>query len=290
MATQIGSGLTGVLYILDEPSIGLHQRDNKRLIHTLENLRDLGNTVIVVEHDAETIESADFVVDVGPGAGEQGGELVAAGSLDDIKACPRSITGQYLSGRRYIPVPAVRREPNCNWLKIVGASEHNLKNIDVQIPLGVFVCVTGVSGSGKSTLVNDILYRQLAHDLHGAHTTAGRHGGILGKEHLDKVIAIDQVPIGRTPRSNPATYTGAFDPIRELFSLTPEARMRGYKPGRFSFNVRGGRCEACRGDGILKIESFSSDVYVPCEVCKGKRYNRETLEIKIKARVADVLR
>ena len=291
LATQIGSGLTGVLYILDEPSIGLHQRDNKRLLQTLKDLRDLGNTVIVVEHDAETMGAADFLVDVGPGAGEQGGEVLAAGPLKDIKACPRSITGQYLSGRRRIPVPLARRELNGNWLTVVGAAEHNLKDIDVRIPLGVFVCVTGVSGSGKSTLVNDILYRQLAHDLHQARQPAGRHKDILGKEYLDKVIAIDQAPIGRTPRSNPATYTGAFDPIRELFSLTPEARMRGYKPGRFSFNVRGGRCEACRGDGILKIEMhFLPDVYVPCEVCKGKRYNRETLEIKYKGKsVADVL-
>ena len=285
LATQIGSGLTGVLYILDEPSIGLHPRDNKRLLQTLKDLRDLGNTVIVVEHDAETMGAADFLVDVGPGAGEQGGEVLAAGPLKDIKACPRSITGQYLSGRRRIPVPLARRELNGNWLTVVGAAEHNLKDIDVRIPLGVFVCVTGVSGSGKSTLVNDILYRQLAHDLHQARQPAGRHKDILGKEYLDKVIAIDQAPIGRTPRSNPATYTGAFDPIRELFSLTPEARMRGYKPGRFSFNVRGGRCEACRGDGILKIEMhFLPDVYVPCEVCKGKRYNRETLEIKYKGK------
>lgn len=291
LATQIGSGLTGVLYILDEPSIGLHQRDNKRLLQTLQDLRDLGNTVIVVEHDAETMAAADFLVDIGPGAGEQGGEVVAAGSLNDIKACPQSLTGQYLSGRRCIPVPTVRRQPQGNWLTILGAAEHNLKGIDVQIPLGVFVCVTGVSGSGKSTLVNDILYQRLARDLNKARRQPGRHDDILGEENLDKVIAIDQTPIGRTPRSNPATYTGAFDPIRELFSLTPEARMRGYKPGRFSFNVRGGRCEACRGDGILKIEMhFLPDVYVPCEVCKGKRYNRETLEVKYKGKsIADVL-
>ncbi|NMA54937.1 MAG: excinuclease ABC subunit UvrA [Firmicutes bacterium] len=291
LATQIGSGLTGVLYILDEPTIGLHQRDNQRLLKTLKDLRDLGNTIIVVEHDAETMAAADFLLDIGPGAGEQGGYLVATGSPEQVKACSRSITGQYLSGKRSIPVPFSRRQPGDQWLEVVGAAEHNLKNIDVKIPIGLFVCVTGVSGSGKSTLVNNILYRQLAQDLHQARKPAGRHREITGREYLDKVIAIDQAPIGRTPRSNSATYTGAFDPIRELFSLTADARMRGYKPGRFSFNVRGGRCEACRGDGILKIEMhFLPDVYVPCEVCKGQRYNRETLEIKYKGKnIADVL-
>ncbi|HKM38976.1 MAG TPA: excinuclease ABC subunit UvrA [bacterium] len=291
LATQIGSGLTGVLYILDEPTIGLHQRDNKRLLKTLEDLRDLGNTVIVVEHDLETMVTADYLVDVGPGAGEQGGQVVVEGPLDKIKSCPESITGQYLSGKRQIPIPLARRQPGEKWLQVSGAAEHNLKNIDVEIPLGLFTCVTGVSGSGKSTLVNDILYRRLAQDLHRARKAPGPHKDILGQEYLDKVVAIDQAPIGRTPRSNPATYTGVFDPIRELFSLTPEAKMRGYNPGRFSFNVRGGRCEACRGDGILKIEMhFLPDVYVPCEVCKGKRYNRETLDIKYKGKnIADVL-
>ncbi len=291
LATQIGSSLVGVLYILDEPSIGLHQRDNARLIDTLKRLRDLGNTLIVVEHDEETMRAADYVVDIGPGAGEHGGEVVAAGPLKDIINCKRSITGQYLSGEKQIPVPLIRRPGNGKRLTIKGAREHNLQDIDVTFPLGIFNCVTGVSGSGKSTLINEILYKTLAHKLHRAKGKPGECEEIGGIENLDKVIEIDQSPIGRTPRSNPATYTGVFDSIRELFSQTTEAKMRGYKPGRFSFNVKGGRCEACRGDGIIKIEMhFLPDVYVPCEVCKGARYNRETLEVKYKGKnISDVL-
>lgn len=292
LATQIGSALVGVLYILDEPSIGLHQRDNCRLINSLKGLRDLGNTLIVVEHDEEMIRAADYIIDVGPGAGAHGGEIVVAGKLPTITACPSSLTGAYLSGRRRVPVPATRREGNGHWLKIKGAREHNLKNFDVAIPLGCFVGITGVSGSGKSTLVNDILYPVLATKLNRATTlTPGDHQTIEGINLLDKVINIDQSPIGRTPRSNPATYTSVFDDIRTVFTGTPDAKVRGYKPGRFSFNVKGGRCEACTGDGIIKIEMhFLPDVYVPCEVCKGKRYNRETLEVKFRGKtIADIL-
>ena len=290
LATQIGSGLVGVAYILDEPSIGLHQRDNDKLLKTLTHLRDLGNSVIVVEHDEDTMMAADCIVDIGPGAGEHGGKVVAVGTAEEIMKCEDSITGAYLSGRRSIPVPPERRQPT-GWLKVRGARENNLKNVDVDIPLGVMTCVTGVSGSGKSSLVNEILYKSLAKKLNRARTIAGAHDGIDGVDQLDKIIAIDQSPIGRTPRSNPATYTGVFDLIRDLFAATPDAKAKGYSKGRFSFNVKGGRCEACSGDGIIKIEMhFLPDVYVPCEVCGGKRYNRETLEVKYKGKsIYDVL-
>ena len=290
LATQIGSGLVGVAYILDEPSIGLHQRDNDKLLATLKHLRDLGNSVLVVEHDEDTMREADYIVDIGPGAGEHGGEVVAAGTAQEIMVNPDSITGAYLSGRKKIPVPDHRAVPS-GWLKVTGARENNLKNIDVKIPLGIMTCVTGVSGSGKSSLINEIVYKRLARELNRARTIPGKHKDIKGMEQLDKVIAIDQSPIGRTPRSNPATYTGVFDLIRDLFAATPDAKARGYKKGRFSFNVKGGRCEACSGDGILKIEMhFLPDVYVPCEVCHGKRYNRETLEVKYKGKsIYDVL-
>ena len=291
LTTQIGSALSGVLYVLDEPSIGLHQRDNDKLIATLKNLRDLGNTVIVVEHDEDTMRSADYIVDVGPGAGVHGGEIVAAGSVKDICKAKRSITGDYLSGRKRIEVPQIRRPGNGNFLTVKGARENNLRNIDVKFPLGEFVCVTGISGSGKSSLINEILYKTLACELNGARSRAGKCDGVEGLEFVDKVIGIDQQPIGRTPRSNPATYTGVFNDIRTVFSQTQDAKMRGYGPGRFSFNVRGGRCEACEGNGILQIEMhFLPDVYVPCEVCKGARYNRETLEVKYKEKtISDVL-
>ena len=291
LATQIGSSLVGVLYILDEPSIGLHQRDNAKLIDTLKGMRDIGNTLIVVEHDEETMLNADYIVDIGPGPGEHGGEVVFAGTPEEIMTDEKSITGKYLSGREYIAVPAKRRETGENWLQIRGARANNLKNVNVDIPLGVFTCVTGVSGSGKSSLVNEVLKKTLLRDLNRARTRPGEHDEILGIDKLDKIIDIDQSPIGRTPRSNPATYTGLFDLIRDVFAQTPDAKMRGYTNGRFSFNVKGGRCEACRGDGILKIEMhFLPDIYVPCEVCGGKRYNRETLEIKYKGKtIADVL-
>lgn len=290
LATQIGSGLVGVAYILDEPSIGLHQRDNDKLLQTLMKLRDLGNTLIVVEHDEDTMLAADYIVDIGPGAGSHGGEVVAKGTAKQIMRCKKSVTGDYLSGRRKIPVPATRREPN-GWFTVHGARENNLKNIDVSFPIGVMTCVTGVSGSGKSSLVNEILYKNLAKTLNRARCIPGDSDGIEGMELLDKVIDIDQSPIGRTPRSNPATYTGVFDMIRDLFAATPDAKMKGYKKGRFSFNVKGGRCEACRGDGIIKIEmNFLPDIYVPCEVCDGKRYNRETLDVKYKGKsIFDVL-
>ena len=291
LATQIGSSLMGVLYILDEPSIGLHQRDNDKLLATLRNLTDMGNTLIVVEHDEDTMYAADYIVDIGPGAGIHGGEIVCCGDVEKIKKCKNSVTGQYLSGKRKIPVPEKRRDGNGHFLAIRGAFENNLKNIDVDIPLGKFVCVTGVSGSGKSSLVNEILYKKLAAELNGAKTFAGKHKEIKGTEYLDKVINIDQSPIGRTPRSNPATYTGVFTDIRDLYAQTQDAKIKGYAPGRFSFNVAGGRCEACQGDGIVKIEMhFLSDVYVPCEVCKGARYNRETLDVKYKGKsIYDVL-
>lgn len=291
LATQIGSGLMGVLYILDEPSIGLHQRDNSKLLKTLRNLTDIGNTLIVVEHDEETIYAADHIVDIGPGAGIHGGEIVAEGSVDDIKACKESITGSYLRGERKIPVPKKRRHGNGKKIEIIGASENNLKEIDVAFPMGQFICVTGVSGSGKSSLVNGVLYKNIAAKMYHGKGRPKNCKEIRGIEHIDKIINIDQSPIGRTPRSNPATYTGVFTPIRELFAQLPESKVRGYNKGRFSFNVKGGRCEACSGDGIIRIEMhFLSDVYIPCEVCKGRRYNRETLEVKYKGKsIYDVL-
>ncbi len=291
LATQIGSSLVGVLYILDEPSIGLHQRDNEKLLGALRHLTDVGNTVIVVEHDEDTMFVADHIIDIGPGAGIHGGKVVAEGTVDEIMASEESITGQYLSGRKVIPAPKERRKPNGKWIKILGAKENNLKNLNVDIPLGVFTCVTGVSGSGKSTLINEILYKRIAQDINRAKTKPGAHKDIKGLEHIDKVIEIDQSPIGRTPRSNPATYTGVFDDVRDIFAQTTQAKMKGYQKGRFSFNIKGGRCEACSGDGIIKIEMhFLPDVYVPCEVCKGRRYNRETLEVKYKGKtIADVL-
>ncbi|NOV00428.1 excinuclease ABC subunit UvrA [Paenibacillus planticolens] len=291
LATQIGSSLMGVLYILDEPSIGLHQRDNTRLIQTLEHMRNLGNTLIVVEHDEDTMMAADYIIDIGPGAGIHGGQVIAQGTPTELMADDNSLTGQYLSGKKFIPIPAARRKPNGKWIEVKGAKENNLRNVSAKVPLGVFTCVTGVSGSGKSTLINEILFKTLARDLNGAKVRPGEHKEIIGLEHVDKVIDIDQSPIGRTPRSNPATYTGVFDDIRDVYANTNEAKVRGYKKGRFSFNVKGGRCEACRGDGIIKIEMhFLPDVYVPCEVCKGKRYNRETLEVKYKGKsISEVL-
>ncbi|MFT9497888.1 excinuclease ABC subunit UvrA [Anaerosolibacter sp.] len=291
LATQIGSSLVGVLYILDEPSIGLHQRDNEKLLKTLRNLTDLGNTLIVVEHDEDTMFAADHIIDIGPGAGANGGQIIAQGTVDDIMNCEDSITGQYLRGKKKIEIPEMRREPNGKWLEVVGAKENNLKDLTVKIPLGLFVSVTGVSGSGKSTLINEILYKKLSMELHRAKSKPGKHEEVRGLEYIDKVIDIDQSPIGRTPRSNPATYTGVFDIIRDVFAQVPEAKVRGYQKGRFSFNVKGGRCEACKGDGIIKIEMhFLPDVYVPCDVCKGKRYNRETLEVKYKGKsISEVL-
>ena len=290
LATQIGSGLVGVVYILDEPSIGLHQRDNDKLLAALKRLKDLGNTLIVVEHDEDTMYEADCIVDIGPGAGEHGGQVIAVGDANDIMACKESITGAYLSGRIHIPIPKERRKP-AGWLKVLGATQNNLKGIDADIPLGIMTVVTGVSGSGKSSLVNEIIYKRLAKELNRARCIPGAHKGMRGIKQLDKVIDIDQSPIGRTPRSNPATYTGVFDQIRDLFASTPDAKERGYKKGRFSFNIKGGRCEACSGDGIIKIEmNFLPDVYVPCEVCEGKRYNRETLEVRYKGKnIYDVL-
>ncbi|MBO5917912.1 MAG: excinuclease ABC subunit UvrA, partial [Oscillospiraceae bacterium] len=285
LATQIGSSLMGVLYILDEPSIGLHQRDNDKLLDTLKHLRDLGNTLLVVEHDEDTMRQADFIVDVGPGAGIHGGHIVAAGTPEEVMNCPDSITGDYLAGRKTIPVPIKRRSGSGKVLRVIGAAENNLRGIDVDFPLETFTCVTGVSGSGKSSLVNEILYKKLGADLNRTKTRAGKHERMEGEEYLDKVISIDQSPIGRTPRSNPATYTGLFNDIRDLFASTPDAKSRGYAAGRFSFNTRGGRCEACQGDGLLKIEMhFLPDIYVPCEVCKGRRYNRETLEVRYKGK------
>ena len=291
LATQIGSGLTGVLYILDEPSIGLHQRDNDKLIATLKKLRDIGNTLIVVEHDEDTMYAADQIIDIGPGAGVHGGQVLAQGTAEEIKNVSESITGQYLSGRKKIHVPKKRRKSNGKAIEVIGAKENNLKNINVKFPLGVFTCVTGVSGSGKSTLVNEVLYKTIAKELNGSNEKPGKCKEVKGLENIDKIINIDQSPIGRTPRSNPATYTGVFDSIREIFATTNEAKLRGYEKGRFSFNMPGGRCEACSGDGILRIEMhFLPDIYVPCEVCKGKRYNRETLEVKYKGKtIADVL-